>query len=665
MPVARIPEENWFSHILMCCPLATLIQASHVCRTLWKLMNDPEFVVQYCTLHRFMKPRHCYCDRNVFILDVVKLCPFLRPFVGTHTPSIPGLEHLPLERNGVIGRREVQLLLRYYGRGEDMLAQSLLRQANQRLVPFDERALDKDAAEPARELLRQQIVPCPRMLRCGNVELVSIDPWRRGANYVPADHRWEYYHQVTDEEVQRDHDIKNKKTEIPPSYYNARYRKEHVRLTGFDDTNYLGDAIINPVRYFVERCLAEGRDPYDPAEDSEDQYGARAARWALNAVHNTPLVLQSFPLSLCLHPSELPDGLVRTQGPRMMPVNYYNGRDYGPCAGAPEILMVNSGGLVLFQGIRYDNVEGDFCTWALHTMAHHNSLYMFLWRDAVRIWLDNMVEFLNRMVGESHADLPMPQLVRRWRCVVRFCPSLQRFDPIPLPRDDLERWHKRQIESAAQCRRDKEAIALIQEGTYNREFNLIHPRVQSWVRSPTPHQVYHQRYLRDIVPNHLRHLGSATTEQAYVSHMMDLLRIADFLLRFGECFVQLQGPAMTSRRTELRYLSSRCASLCMLSPHWTRLHGGGLKHYQVDREVPVNVLRVNIGDNHTRLECVEYLNRRSQYYEFPPLYSASHPWAHPKFDVTRQTYIPVSDTPTWMLDSYGSDNESTDAEMEV
>lgn len=593
-------------HFLPYCNLDTLLRLNHVCRGFRMALNNPEVISDWLTTCWWTQPRHCLCDRRQFLIEVERWCPFMWDYRGTgsHTDDL----------EGCLSIRDVQLVLRNWGRSIPMMLQSLERPMRMRPIPYPRNhcACLFDVAQRGSggavfcpgmhsEMVEMLLVPLPRMLT------IPVERARLGrtAMDVETDMVWGRFHEVTDAMLEENEDAKWNKQEVPPCLKGVVYPTP----TEFDDAE---PDYEDRVVAYMARCRAEGVDPHDPGQDNENMDGYRAEQWARRLLYESAVGLQTYPLYLCVHRDDL-RGSAHRLGPVYIDRHFVSSLVYEGHQG--ELSLLGQNGEVLLNNVRYDNQAGDFTSWCLSTMGTLNAVYHHLWHDYARMWLRHLRLYLLGLVSEIQSDLPMSQLVPAWQRMLGNVFLHQPFEAnIPHPQS-----------RKPPNKREKAAVQFIMDQSFRREFMVVQRYVEEWLHRPlTQSRMFREPYLRNIVPD--EHWNGATyPEHALVQDVERLMNLSEYLLGFSE----LLGPRLDQNTVFLRrrmhrlYLNSGL-SLLLWAPHWQRPFPDGWRHIHTEphTEVPLRMLHLNVANNHRYVDYLRFLNTRALYHN--PQFDAWH-----------------------------------------
>lgn len=593
-------------HLLPFCNLDTLLRLNWVCRAFRSSLNDPDTITDWCHLCSWLQPRHCCCERRQFLLEVETWCPFMWDYRG-ETPETD---------DGCVNLRQMQMVLRRYGRSVPMMIQSLARPFRMPLLPLPKVhcACMFDVAGNGSlfcpgmysDLVGSLLIPMPRMLPVP-VEQAQVDRVERiltGETHR-EDPYWGLFHEVTDEMLEDNERIKWDKREVPPCVKDREYPDAEFST---DVTDY-----VDRVQAYVERCAREDRNPWDPNEDDDDMSGYQAEQWARRLLYESAVGLQTFPLLLCVHVDDL-CGLAHRLGPVYLERFFLSAQSYEGSGGEAEIL--GRQGEVLMYNVRYDNQAGDFVSWCLATMGKLNAVYHHLWHDYVRMWLRSFRVYCLNLAAEIQQDLPMSELAPLWQRLVRqlflhqpFVANIQRPDVVH-PGDHTPLSH-----------REKRALDFLMDSAYRNEFLEVQRRVEEWQHRPlTQSRMFREPYLCGVVPE--EHWNSPSyPEHALALDVEHLLNVSEFLLGLGERL----GPrvdtntACVRRRMHRLYLNSGL-SIILWAPHWQRPFPDGWRHIHCDptTEVPLRLLNLNPQNNHRYVDYLHFLNQRVMFHHPHP-----------------------------------------------
>ena len=581
-----ISNEVWRYHVLPFCNLDVLFRLNAVCRALRGQLNHPDVVCEWLHTAWYVKPQACPCDRRQFLVDMDRWLAFTWDYRGGDEMIVPGLNHSPTNL------REMQLVLRQYGRTVPMMYQSqtnefasmpTIRYPYERQSDFTEGMYSCD--------LPCILVPLPRMLNTAVEATTTVDGDRSYGNPV-TNPNWGHHHEVTNDMMDR----LPFKGELPGKW-NAD-QDGPVPPTGFRELPY-----ENPLEYYRRRCIEEQLNPLDPNQDTDNMDGYRAVQWARHMLYGTAVGLEQFPGYLCMNQEDL-CGLAYRMGPVYIERRFISSRRYDGNSGEAEFWGMH--GMLCFNGIRYENERGDFATWCLHTMATLQTLYLHGWNDTIRCWLRGYRAFVMGLCTEIEEDFPLGSLVDTWRTLEKSCFVYQplrtrtvRGQSPPLEERDLRRARR------------YEAMVFLMNQNYRHEYLHLQCVVRNYLQTP-----YHLRaernfrapYLHALVPS--EHWNTAEyPEVSLVSDVENLLQISEFVLGFSEKVAPRVDPRTRSTRRRMHLLHLNAASSLLLwAPHWTRpfFHCG------------LRYMNVRIAANHRYRELLNYLNARSLFHHPRP-----------------------------------------------
>lgn len=556
---APLGYEVWRYHVLYYCDPVSLIQLGWTCRGLRQLLNGTStFVVDWQTACAYMQ-RECGCDRNLFYLDVPKVCDFLYAWCGDEVQSL----------------YEVDLRLRQLGRSVTM--HMMQPQMQWQRTPFlDPQHCHRALFEPGVNVVHvdEMVVPMPRMLdvpvelaRCATRHYPRVP----GETLEAFTHRqfWRNFHEVTTETL----------TTEKPS-------------TGYMDPRLHTDL----VRAYLERCAAEERDPYDPADDPELQ-GHAAGVWARTVMYSSAVGTQQFPMDLCLRREQ-----VRTLGVDYLDRLFIPLRRY-----VSDGSLLEHRGPLYFTGLRYDNESGDFVNWALNTVALRHGMYLHLWLDCSFHFLHTLTAHIETLANSLETDLPLERLAARWRWIhhLKGCSGC------------LCHGHRSDPE---QAERDQRAIAFVQQANYRVFHNVISTTVQRYTSHPCHESEWTPHYLTDLIPHYEHHSPDrrpAGTETQVVCALHHALEVASYLTEFSQTIGPRVGPlAEMYRDRTLRIYLSNGLGLLAFAPTWQIDYDWrpSRAHVKVSLRIP----RIDLMQNHRVVQYMHFLNRRVLYYHPDP-----------------------------------------------
>lgn len=605
-------------HVLWFCDLDSLLRLNHTHRCFRTLLNDPAVVSEWMTLCWYLQPRHCRCEREQYLVDLERWCPFMWDFRGGDTIRVEHTATATGNQEGVANLREMQLVLRSLGRSLPMLLQTVQRPLAVPRLRYPHECQDF-CPGMHEDLLDGLLIPLPRMVHCP-VECTRTQV--EGNHGVDA--YWEGWHEITDADLEEHWDVKVAKRELPP----PSTRTPPTRDTSF---SYDPSVYVDQVTAYKERCRLreEPQDPHDPNEDTELMEGYKAEQWARRLLYESAVGLQTFPLRMCVHRDDLV-GLAHRLGPMYIERRFVSVMAYEGHRGESELLGLK--GVGLFYNVRYDNEGGDFHSWCLSTMATLNATYHHLWHDYVRLWLRSYRVYLMNLAQEIQEDLPMSQLCPRWRRLMQqwfvHHPGTNGQAVRPSPLANLP-GAVPDVPSRSEWERNQRALRFLMDHTNRAEFLVLQRAVESWLHRPYPHtQPHYEPYLRHIIPDEHWHTP-LYPDSALLGDVETLLRVSEFLLEFAEWI----GPRVDPRTRALRrrmhrlYLNAGL-SIALWSPPWMRPFADGYRHQDLEQPVvPLRLLRPDPKNNHRYWSYLDFLNRRALYHHpDPDAWHAEHRW---------------------------------------
>lgn len=603
--------EMWRYYILPYCDLLSLIQLNWTSQQLRGILNKPEFVNEWQTQCWYLY-RECMCERNLFYLQVVDFCDF-------------AFDYNQMFRN----YHEASAELRRLGRSVAM--HQMDKQMNWQNTP---RLVSQNNPRQFHSGIFQcwienLIVPMPRMLPVGveHSYLMSASGNNRKDNESEEEFHnrlfWRNFHNVDDDKI--------------PS------QQKSADWCPFDNGNYNGENIYryeDKVDNYIYRCKAEGRDPYDPLDDMDDE-GHVAAQWARKRMYGSPLGTQKYPMELCLRQCELMPNEAQRNGvdyiERMfMPLHKYH----------PACTLMDHHGIVYFSGIRYENERGDFVNWAVHSLALRNAFYMHMWMDCCQHLLHTLATYLRNLAQQIQDDMPPRVLRRRWLHLRHMqncadCREFTKHHRIPFHNSDTYSQE-----------RDLEALdQVLTNGRYALYNKLIMTTVSDITPEPNNSSLFDtllepndmQNYMEKLIPKHIEH-NPIRTEDHMVMDLDQALELLSYMTAFAVYVGPRTGPSteVTRLRTLQIYLASGF-SLLAFAPTWKKDHYLLLKPTKLyldkifqDRtssssstssseltgtplpynpKVPMNIPNMLLTNNHRFQRYLNFLNQRTLYYQ--------------------------------------------------
>lgn len=592
--MSLISHTTWRFHILPYCDLDVLLALNRTNRMIRALLNDPDVVCEWLHMAWYVRPRGCPCDRRLFLLDLDRWLPFTWDFRG-------GNEFPCTEReDGLSNLREMQLVLRRYGRSIPMMYQSQdrsfrvppIRYPYEQQSDFNEGIYSCDT--PC------ILVPLPRMVNVP-VEATKIqsDPVPR-LLFSPTTLDWGQHHEVTNDMMDRVYN----KYDLP--------EKWNTQENGpIPDSAFRYVDPVDPLTHYLKRCEQEGLNPNDPNEDTDFMEGYHATQWARRTLYESAVGLDQFPGNICVHRDDL-CGLAFRSGPTYIERRFVSHSHYGGVQGEAEYWGMH--GLLMFTGVRYENEEGDFATWCLHTMSVLHATYLHGWNDLARMWLRGIRSNLVTLTGEIEQDFPLGSMVDVWRKLQSSCFMWQPMADIPTASSSPPLTVEEQRRS-----RRHQAMVFLLDSVYRSQYEHLQRVVKDFIQTP-----YHRRaqrdfrgvYLRSLLPNEDHWLNVRNyPETALCSDIEHMLRISEFILEFSEKVAPRVHPRVraTRRRVHRLHLNTAC-SLLLWAPHWTRPFSGT----HLGSTVGMRYLNVDITHNHRYRYLLNFLNQRTLFHHAHP-----------------------------------------------
>ena len=296
--------------------------------------------------------------------------------------------------------------------------------------------------------------------------------------------------------------------------------------------------------------------------------------------------------------------------------------------------MLTHTGSIYFHPVRYNNEAGDFCNWALSTLAVTQGLYQHAWHDSVHHILRRMDEYTRSVAHEVEEDLPLYRMVERWNHLHRrvFLGETAIYNwhvggGIPAPgQQPLVQEDTEPIDMSRERQRlhDQAALDLMYDPhyvTYNRFLNGLVDRESRYPSEPVGS---HYAYLTELLGDPLRHFAGQRTEEILCQELRELMRVTDYVVRFATSVAP-----MTDRMTEVR--RQRClhvymgvgTTLLMFAPSFRRVptwrpsEGPGTAAGRIPR--------IDLQANHRHQRYLRFLNRRTLFYT-PKPHTAAELW---------------------------------------
>ena len=576
--------DVWRSHILLFCDLMALLRVNWLNRRLRKLLNSVAFVTEYQSNCWYLAPRYCQCDRNIFHLNLSGFLDFANDWRGDEKSNALAPVH---------DVRDMERVLRHFGRTPDMLVQSFQRAGN----PPTREPLSVKYLNPLTSPLFTDgftkmwvdncIVPVPRVMDHpvehrrvvrSNVPLGCRDT----ESIADYNHRlfWRDFHEVTDDMMYEWVMGRDVRTVTPPGQVQHGYQEPEE-----------GDRLARWLAY----CQEHGWDPYDPMIDNENCDGFRCIRWARDCMFETAVGgTGAYPLELCLHRDDLTHTAYRSGVDYIdrlfVPLRRYRGNDV-------EWNTIEHRGPMYITGIRYENAAEDFVPWALSTQALMHSTYTHMWLDGLGNWTRMVVEHVRHLARQIEEDMGYAALCRRWKFLQSLCflgPSI----------------HPNQVLYSSEDReRDQAAIHLL--------YSRYYFEANRFMSTVVEHDTFEGRYMTTLVEQYTQPTPLNRTESQRVYDARRLVGLLEYITDFGEYVCTRTDPRTrrTRRRAFELYLSA-LVPLILFSPGWKRIYHWkpSLTHFQTTWHIP----RIDPRHNHRYQTLLDYCNRRTLYYHENP-----------------------------------------------
>jgi hypothetical protein len=404
------------------------------------------------------------------------------------------------------------------------------------LVPF--------AWGPYQDVLQKLFVPVPRMLDVPVEDaLVALPPELPFDPLVETresyDHRqfWRTYHEAVDE-----HD---------PETMGEFFHLKGERHAGFDVRLHTYD--VDMVDHYLHHCQLLKLFPHAPLQEPIP-LAYNAASWARSRMTRTPVGVAKPILDVCLRRRDMPPG-----GAHDMAQMFLATRDLSPYTYDPGLCLVNHQGLVHFDGVRYDNEQGDFTTWVLHSLVVQQTIYFHLWMDCGHHLLHQIHRFCWDLGRELLHDMDQNRFSTRWTWLqhVHTCGDCERF---------LGERARRHTIYQRDDARDIMALQLYRNQTYKVFTRLL---TNSAARGATDqHSPYAHEFLLLTLPTLT---PSRRTEIQLMHDLQWSLDVASFWVEFAGSVGPLVDMLTDTRRTlQLRNYMGSGMSFLAFAPVWKR-----------------------------------------------------------------------------------------------
>lgn len=548
-------KEVWRYHIIPNSDLLSLIRLSWTCRTLYYMLNDPAVVVEWQTRCYYLE-RECCCPRNLFYFKPHLYCEFTYDVNLDLTSQWESDQRLM-----ACGRSVMQLM-----------TACVNPQGWQAVPPLDPLRVNREqfTAGLFQSYMEDMIVPAPRML------------------FVPVEHS-RIYGQAHVRCV----------GETQEAFERRRYWRNFHEITDekptTTDSGFILSARIDMVDAYVQRCKLEGRDPHDPADDSDCE-GHHSAQWARRCMYETPVGVQSYPLELCLRREQLVGNQAQQSGVDyidrlFVPLRRYN-RDQ---------IVLDHRGPIYFSGVRYENERGDFVNWAMSMYALQHGIYSHLWLDSCNRFMDILHSHVMQLAREVEDDMPIQRLIPRWTYLEHsvHCPKRNSGGNCGAYNHDT---------NTAELRRDKEARALMRHPGYEVYNHLVHNAVRDGYQWDHP---FNQEYLVGLIPGGVYHYQR--TETQICGDIRNLLELTSYITEFAMLIGPRVGPdTLRLRNTTLNIYLRAGFSLIAFAPTWRRDYSW--KPSRAGILTSMGLPALDVTKNHRMLRYLNFLNRRTLYY---------------------------------------------------
>lgn len=582
-------NELWRYHVLPYCSLASLLRLAWTCQGLRDILNDPAFVVEWQSACWYMY-RECLCGRNLFYLHMPQYC----SFAYDYSPILDS-------------QWEARIRLRELGRSPHMhmLAHTLDRGQSSsltRIARHCDPLRQHDEFHPGvfQSWVETLIIPMPRMVAV-RVEDTLLPP----RNEPRAEHEsqaeydqrlyWRNFHDVNEAvALQRNGRV------LPSGFVPFAYRD--VQLPGIlSMVSSEAQGSVDVLGRYVQRCRREGRDPYDPMDDPECE-GHQAAQWARNRMYGSLLGNLGYPLELCLRREELDPPYAHVNG-----VDYMERLFITVDKIHPHATTIEHRGAVYFHPVRYTNERGDAVNWILATWACENAVYHHVWFDVIYQFLEMISRYTEQLAREIEEDTCREAVCERWQRIAHLHGCTHCTGP-------LAHYHR----LGEDGERDLRALHFTQNSTYGAHFHRIACMIRHWTalqrESPALVANSPNHWLSGFVPQHIAHRSAHRNEAQLVRDTDTMLEVLSFVTEFGEHLGRRMGSETeaTRRRTLQRYLATGF-SVVAFSPTWKR--EPSWKPSRTSEWGPLGTPKPLANQNHRYNEYLEFLNRRSLYYD--------------------------------------------------
>lgn len=591
-PRCPLGYEMWRYSILPYCDLSTLLRLVWTNMMLRRVINDPDFIVEWQTSCWFMY-RECLCKRNIFYLHIPEFC----SYAYDYSPTLDS-------------QWEARIRLRDMGRSPYMhlMAHGLdripLKHGTSSFVrqkycdPVKER--DEFHHGVFQVWIENLIVPLPRMVGV-HVEDTLLPPCNepRGDTESEQEYEkrryWRNFHDVNEAvELQR-----TTGQVLPSGFIPFVYRD--VSIPGIlrmvsSERNANADALDQ----YIKQAERDGRNPYDPMDDPECE-GHSVCQWARNRMYTSLLGNMGYPLELCLRKDELDPPYAQRNG-----VDYIE-RLFIPVQKIhPHATMMDHRGVVYFNPVRYTNEQGDAVNWILGTWACMNAVYIHVWFDTMYQMLEMLCRHATNLAHEIEEDTRREALMERWVRLGHLNECAQCQEP--------NAYYHRTGEDGE---RDQKALHFVRNGVYNGYFHRLACTIHRWrqLQNETPGLVNNsvQHWLVGLIPTNVTVRSIHRNESQLVRDLDTLLEVTSFITEFGECLgARASHDTIRSRRKTLNIYLASGFSLLAFSPTWCR--EPSWKPSLTHEWGPMGMPTSSATNNHRFVRYLDFLNRRALFY---------------------------------------------------
>lgn len=627
-----IPEELWNFGVLLYCDLSSLLRLNWTSQGLRRILNNPYYVQWWQSHAWFLRASGCNCARGVFYLDLHRFPEFV------------------YDAKGIKSLRDMEVALRSVGRSADMYADPLRDVYG--LPHVDPNRQPQCFARGLLDCwLPFLLIPMPRMLPCPVEDAHDSTRmpmmWKttfRLPDESEEEFRqrrfWGAFHSVVDEEgrgydseaetviVAEDdwdgpvteqqmeaHPVPVDSPPVPPTVTSVwpphvgpdRPTQPLAPGTWCYDAGFGDVPSVDLVAEWRHRCESEGKDYLDPAYDDNGAHGYAAVRWARRLLYETPVGIQAYPHALCVRREQL-CGRAFRQGTDYIEHLYLPARRGASTSTAyepEEVRLMLHKGLAYFHPIRYENERGDFCNWALSTLAVMQSVQQYLWYDCVNYVIRRIVECAGELAQEVQIDMSPQRLAVRWSELQRACFFNQETWP-PVPNTaQRERYQEH----------NARALDLIFHHSYVDSNRHISRYVESILQGTSIPST--RGYLLSLVPESGRMHAGQRSESSLYRELQDAVRTLVYVTLFATSVGPLTDPLTEKRRYEQMFAWLGCTtSLLMFAPAWQRplTWTPSVTGTSASSRIPHIVLE----HNHRFQELLLFLNRRTLYYHPEP-----------------------------------------------